>query len=76
MPNIEFEPGVNLSYQDRGSGKPIIFVHGWVGSGDVWDYQVHDLAPTYRCIAVDLRGHGASDKPWGTTTTPCSSETP
>lgn len=65
MPHIEVEPGVNLAYQDRGSGKPVIFVHGWVGSGDVWDYQVLDLAPSYRCITVDLRGHGGSDKPWG-----------
>ncbi|MEV5069490.1 alpha/beta hydrolase [Microbacterium sp. LMI12-1-1.1] len=65
MPNLEVEPGVNLAYEDRGSGKPIVFVHGWAGSGDVWDYQVLDLAPSYRCITVDLRGHGASDKPWG-----------
>jgi pimeloyl-ACP methyl ester carboxylesterase len=65
MPTIEVAPGVNMAYEDRGSGKPIVFVHGWAGSGDAWDYQVLDLAPSYRCITVDLRGHGASDKPWG-----------
>jgi non-heme chloroperoxidase len=66
MPFVEVEAGVRLSYQDRGSGRPIVFVHGWGGSGDVWDYQVLDLAERFRVITVDLRGHGASDKPWGT----------
>jgi pimeloyl-ACP methyl ester carboxylesterase len=65
MPTIEVEPGIHLAYQDRGTGRPIVFVHGWAGSGDCWDYQVLDLASNYRCITVDLRGHGASDKPWG-----------
>lgn len=65
MPTIEVEPGVNIAYQDRGTGRPIVFIHGWAGSGDAWDYQVLDLAPSYRCITVDLRGHGDSDKPWG-----------
>jgi non-heme chloroperoxidase len=66
MPSIEVDPGVRMSYEDRGTGDPIIFVHGWGGAGDVWDYQVLDLAPSHRCITIDLRGHGASDKPWGT----------
>ena len=66
MPYIEVEPGVRMAYEDRGTGSPIVFVHGWGGSGEAWDYQVLDLAPSYRCITVDLRGHGASDKPWGT----------
>nr|WP_222105600.1 alpha/beta hydrolase [Rhodococcus sp. WB9] len=75
MPYIEVDPGVNLAYQDRGSGEPVIFVHGWGGSGDVWDYQVLDLAPSYRCITVDLRGHGPRTSRGATTTTTCSSET-
>ena len=66
MPTIHVAPGVNMAYEDRGEGDPIVFVHGWGGAGDVWDYQVLDFAPTHRCITVDLRGHGASDKPWGT----------
>jgi pimeloyl-ACP methyl ester carboxylesterase len=53
-----------MHYEDRGSGDPIVFVHGWGGSGDAWDLQILDLAPDYRCITVDLRGHGNSDKPW------------
>jgi non-heme chloroperoxidase len=65
MPYFEVEPGVRMHYQDRGTGRPIVFVHGWGGAGDAWDYQVLDLADRFRCITVDLRGHGDSDKPWG-----------
>lgn len=65
MPYLGVEPEIRVFYEDRGSGKPILFVHGWGGSGEVWDYQVLDLAPHFRCLTLDLRGHGASDKPWG-----------
>lgn len=65
MPTIEVEPSVHMHYEDRGSGSPVVFVHGWGGSADAWDLQVLDLAHDYRCITVDLRGHGDSDKPWG-----------
>lgn len=65
MAKIDVAPGVQMHYEDRGQGQPIVFVHGWGGSGDVWDYQVLDLADRYRVITVDLRGHGNSDKPWG-----------
>lgn len=66
MPFLEVEPDIRLTYQDRGRGRPLVFVHGWGASGDVWDYQVLDLADRFRVITVDLRGHGSSDKPWGT----------
>jgi pimeloyl-ACP methyl ester carboxylesterase len=44
---------------------PIVFVHGWASSGRAWDEQLNDLelAARHRLIAVDLRGHGASDVP-------------
>ena len=75
MPVIEVEPGINMHYEDRGIGAPIVFIHGWGGSADAWDLQVLDLAHHYRCITVDLRGHGDSDKPWGDTPTTFSSGT-
>lgn len=42
-----------------------MFVHGWASSGRAWDGQLNDLelAARHRLIAVDLRGHGASDVP-------------
>jgi pimeloyl-ACP methyl ester carboxylesterase len=65
MQFVEVEPGVRLAYEDRGSGPTILFIHCWGGSKEVWDYQVMDLAPRFRCVTLDLRGHGDSDKPWG-----------
>lgn len=44
---------------------PIVLVHGWAASGNVWVNQLTDSALTarHRLLAVDLRGHGESDKP-------------
>lgn len=65
MPYFQVESGVNLFYEVRGEGKPVLFVHGWTMSHDVWEYQVSELAKKYQTIVVDLRGNGDSDKPWG-----------
>ncbi|HTJ57635.1 MAG TPA: alpha/beta hydrolase [Devosiaceae bacterium] len=48
-------------------GRPIVFVHGIYQSALTWTHQVSDpqLAGKYRLVAIDLRGHGASDKPNG-----------
>jgi pimeloyl-ACP methyl ester esterase len=56
-------PPVELNYRDVGSGEPVVFVHGWGMSLDVWDRQVLALADEYRVICVDVRGHGDSPKP-------------
>jgi non-heme chloroperoxidase len=44
---------------------PVVFVHGWAASARAWSEQLTDLelAARHRLIAVDLRGHGASDVP-------------
>ena len=56
--------GVNLRYRDTGSGDPaLIFIHGWCCNQAMWRDQLQAFAPKHRIIAVDLRGHGASDKP-------------
>jgi len=39
---------------------PLVFVHGFACAHSDWDAQVAHFAPRHRCIAVDLRGHGAS----------------
>lgn len=41
----------------------IVFLHGFGGQATQWRYQVRALADSHRCIALDLRGHGHSDKP-------------
>jgi len=64
---IEVEAGVRVFAQDWGTGKPIVFVHGLPLSYLNWEYQIAQLAPMgYRCIGIDLRGFGQSDKPYGT----------
>lgn len=56
--------GVNLRYLDTGSGDPaLVFIHGWCCSQTVWAEQIEAFTTKHRIIAVDLRGHGESDKP-------------
>jgi pimeloyl-[acyl-carrier protein] methyl ester esterase len=47
-------------YQDQGSGTPIVLVHGWCMSSDVWFQQLELLSESFRVISVDLPGHGRS----------------
>ena len=56
---------VNLYYEDTLEGRPVVFIHGWPLSHDMWEYQFNEL-PKYgfRCIAYDRRGFGRSGKPW------------
>lgn len=56
--------GVNLRYLDTGSGDPaLVFIHGWCCDQSMWGAQIEAFAPKHRITAVDLRGHGESDKP-------------
>jgi non-heme chloroperoxidase len=50
---------------DPGHGKPILFIHGWPLNHKMFEYQFNQLPKMgYRCIGVDLRGFGKSDRPW------------
>jgi pimeloyl-[acyl-carrier protein] methyl ester esterase len=51
--------GHQLWYEDQGSGKPLVLVHGWCMAAAVWQYQCAGLT-SFRLIAPDLRGHGRS----------------
>jgi len=53
---------VEISYEDLGNGRQIIFVHGWAATRRFWHNQLMQLSPRFRTIAFDLRGHGESDK--------------
>ena len=56
--------GVRLNYIDAGSGDPaLLFVHGFCGQSQLWNAQLSEFGSTNRVVAVDLRGHGQSDKP-------------
>ncbi len=47
-------------YTDTGDGDPVLFIHGLTWDHTLWDNQVAVLKDSYRCIAVDLIGHGKS----------------
>lgn len=51
---------VNISYNEKGAGDPIILLHGYLESSGVWDDFVPALAQRFRLIAIDLPGHGRS----------------
>lgn len=56
---------VQLSYKDYGQGRPVVLIHGWPLSKDMWEYQIDDLVNAgLRVIKYDRRGFGKSDKPW------------
>jgi non-heme chloroperoxidase len=60
--------GLALNVVEAGnpSGRPILLVHGWSQSHVVWRKQLTSpLADRFRLVAIDLRGHGESDKPAG-----------
>jgi non-heme chloroperoxidase len=62
---LEVSPKVRLHVKDYGSGKPVILIHGWPLSGDMWEYQVNHLVESgFRVIAYDRRGFGKSSQPW------------
>jgi non-heme chloroperoxidase len=65
MPSITTKDGTSIFYKDWGSGKPIVFSHGWPLTADAWDAQMLFLgAKGYRVIAHDRRGHGRSAQTW------------
>jgi len=56
--------GVNLNVLEKGQGSvTLIFLHYFGGSALEWQSVMNALADQYRCLAVDLRGHGDSDAP-------------
>jgi non-heme chloroperoxidase len=65
MNRISMKDGTSLYVKDWGTGKPVVFSHGWPLSSDSWEAQMLYLAENgYRCIAHDRRGHGRSSQPW------------
>lgn len=64
---VSVEPGVRIFVNDihpTGS-KAILFIHGWPANHKMFEYQFDQLPRNgYRCIGIDTRGFGNSDKPW------------
>ncbi|AGK55833.1 alpha/beta fold hydrolase [Bacillus sp. 1NLA3E] len=65
---IQVEQEVNIYVEDihPNGAKTILFIHGWPLNHQLFEYQFNSLPNMgYRCIAIDIRGFGKSDKPWG-----------
>jgi pimeloyl-ACP methyl ester carboxylesterase len=54
--------GIKLWFATFGTGKPVILLHGGLANADYWGHQVRALAPNYRVIVMDSRGHGRSTR--------------
>jgi len=65
MGTIRVKDGTQLFYKDWGTGRPVVFSHGWPLSADAWDAQMVYLGERgCRVIAHDRRGHGRSEQTW------------
>ncbi len=56
--------GTKLAYTDVGTGKSIVYLHGLSFDRHMWLPAIEHLGKNYRCIAVDLPGHGSSSDRW------------
>jgi len=56
------EESVSWHFAETGEGEPIVFLHGIPDSWFQWHHQMAALASTHRCISVDLKGYGQSEK--------------
>ena len=57
--------GVRVHYQEKGTGTPLILIHGFSSSTYSWKDLFEPLSKSFRVIAVDLKGFGFSSKPDG-----------
>jgi non-heme chloroperoxidase len=56
---------ISIAYSDYGKGQPVVFIHGWPSSREMWEYQLADTVNAgYRVVKYDRRGFGKSSKPW------------
>lgn len=53
-------PGGTISYQQTGSGFPLLLLHGWGASSGYWENTLQSLSDSYTCYAPDLPGYGRS----------------
>src|SRR5712692_8133651 len=65
MSTVTTKDGTKIYFKDWGTGRPVVFSHGWPLTADAWDAQMLFLGEHgYRVIAHDRRGHSRSSQPW------------
>lgn len=70
VPNSDYShfaeiDGVRIHYQEKGTGTPLVLLHGYTSSTYSWKDVFEPLAKSFHVIAVDLKGFGFSGKPDG-----------
>ena len=53
--------GTEIYYEDTGTGEPLLLLHKFFGTADLWKPYVETYSKQFRTIAVDMMGHGRSD---------------
>lgn len=65
MAFVNTKDGTGIFYRQWGTGRPIVFSHGWPLNGDGWEEHLFYFASKgFRAIAHDRRGHGRSQATW------------
>ncbi|WP_155591489.1 alpha/beta fold hydrolase [Lysinibacillus cavernae] len=61
MPKVKVND-IEMNYEVRGEGEPIIFIHGSGSSWKMWKPQIEQFSKKYKMIMIDMRGHGESSR--------------
>lgn len=69
MPTIKTSDDVTIYFEEHGAGDPLVLVMGLSADGTVWEAHREEYEKHFRCIVIDNRGVGKSDKPPGPYTT-------
>jgi len=63
MPFVKIDNGYKIFYLDKGKGRNLVYIHGFLGCSWLYEEIVEFFSKNYRVIAIDHLGHGKSDKP-------------
>ncbi len=63
MPYIKLDNGYSVHYIDKGKGRIIVYIHGFLGNSWIYEDLIEYFSKKYRILAIDHLGHGKSDKP-------------
>ena len=55
--------GIEIYYEETGSGQPLVLLHGGTVTLKSWEKQIPSFAHHFRVIALDSRGHGRTKNP-------------
>ncbi|MFX1386115.1 MAG: alpha/beta fold hydrolase [Promethearchaeota archaeon] len=60
---LAYVNGINISYELKGNGFPVIFIHGFGSKKEIWKPQTMIFSKNYKTLTFDLRGTGKTDRP-------------